>query len=113
MDKSYRLKMIDKLSRGVLTEEYIINCIAKDDGKINQLAYKKKQYRNDYNNFEEETEKLLVYRTPFVDVLVNECSMTVNDIKKSVVNVKEKNIPTKAVCDQIRNMLVSGDYWIE
>lgn len=113
MDRSYRLKMEDKLSRGVLTKEYILNCIAKVDVKINQLAYKKKQYRDRYNNFQDEMEKLIAYRRPFADVLVKEFSMTVSEIIISVKNVNEKNIPTKAVCDQIRNMLVSGDYWIE
>ena len=27
--------------------------------------------------------------------------------------VKEKNIPTKKVCDQIRNIIVSGSYRID
>ena len=39
--------------------------------------------------------------------------MSLDDIKQAVANVKEKNIPTKAICDQIREIIVSGVYWIE
>lgn len=117
MDKSYRLKMEDKLSKNILTVEYIINCIAKYDNKISQLAYKEKQWRNNpYNNYKMNMDKMIAYRKPFVDVLMKQCNMSLGDIKEAVANVKEKNIPTKKVCDQIRNIIVSGSYridWIE
>ena len=43
MDRSYRLKMEQKLIDNILTDEYVINCIAKYENKINQLAYKEKK----------------------------------------------------------------------
>lgn len=42
MDRSYRLKMEQKLNDNTLTVEYVMNCIAKYEAKINQLAYKLK-----------------------------------------------------------------------
>lgn len=114
MDKSYRLKMEEKLNNNTLTVEYVINCIAKFEDKINQLAYKEKQYRNvGYNNFKLELDELIAYRKPFVDFLMRDCHISLDDIKESVANVKEKNIPTKKVCDQIRDIIVSNAYWIE
>lgn len=114
MDRSYRLKMEEKLNANTLTVEYVINCIAKFENKINQLAYKEKQYRNvGYNNFKLELDELIAYRKPFVDFLMSDCHMSLDDIKESVANVKEKNIPTKKVCDQIRDIITSGTYWIE
>lgn len=114
MDRSYRLKMEEKLNNNTLTVEYVINCIAKFENKINQLAYKEKQYRNvGYNNFKVELDELITYRKPFVDFLMRDCHMSLDDIKKSVASVKEKNIPTKKVCDQIRDIIISSTYWIE
>ena len=46
MDRSYRLKMEELLSTNVLTREYLLNCVAKDEKKINDIAYKKKQYES-------------------------------------------------------------------
>ena len=114
MDKSYRLKMEERLSNNILTAEYVLNCIAKYENKINQLAYKEKQYRNvGCNNFKIELDELISYRKPFIDFLMKDCHMSLDDIKNSVANVKEKNIPTKNVCEQIRNIILSGGYWIE
>lgn len=114
MDKSYRLKMEQKLNENILTVEYVINCVAKFDNKINQLAYKEKQYRNiGYNNYKLELEELIAYRKPFVDFLIRYCHMSLDDIKDAVANVKEKNIPTKKVCEQIRDIIISTVYWIE
>ena len=65
MDKSYRLKMEERLNSNILTVEYVINCIAKFEGKINQLAYKEKQYRNvDYgcDNYKIRLEERVTYR---------------------------------------------------
>lgn len=42
MDKSYRVKMEEKLRNNILTTEYVFNCVAKYENKINQLAYKEK-----------------------------------------------------------------------
>ena len=47
MDRSYRLKMEDKLNTNTLTKEYILNCIAKKvvvtadcvEGKADALFY--------------------------------------------------------------------------
>lgn len=114
MDKSYRLKMEQKINENILTAEYVINCIAKFENKINQLAYKEKQYRNaGSNNYRLELDKLISYRKPFVDFLIRDCQMSLDDIKNAVANVKEKNIPTKKVCDQIRDIIISTVYWIE
>lgn len=114
MDKSYRVKMEEKLRNNILTTEYVFNCVAKYENKINQLAYKEKQYRNvGCNNFKLELEELIAYRKPFIDFLMKDCHMSLDDIKNSVVNVKEKNIPTKKVCEQIRDIILSGVYWIE
>ena len=116
MDRSYRLKMEERLSNNILTIEYVLNCIAKYEDKINQTAYKEKQYRNvDYgsDNYKIRLDELIAYRKPFVDFLMKECRMPLDDIKDAVANVKEKNIPTKKVCDQIRDIILSGGYWIE
>lgn len=116
MDKSYRLKMEQKLNDNTLTVEYVINCIAKYENKINQLAYKEKQWRNvDYgcDNYKIRLEEQIAYRKPLIDFLMKDCHMSLDDIKQAVANVKEKNIPTKKVCDQIRDIILSGVYWIE
>lgn len=116
MDRSYRLKMEQKLNDNVLTIEYVINCIAKFENTLNQLAYKEKQYRYvDYgsDNYKIRLDEKIEYRKPFVDFLMKECHMSLDDIKNSVAKVKEKNIPTKKVCDQIREIILSGVYWIE
>ena len=100
MDRSYRLKMEDKLNTNTLTKEYILNCIAKHEKKINDLAYKGKQYRaSNYNNHKLERDKLIEYRQPFIDVLMKEYRMSLDDIKTALQSVKDKNIPTNAVCD--------------
>lgn len=114
MDKSYRLKMEDKINSNTLTIEYVINCIAKNEDKINKLAYKEKQYRNTkYNNYKTELDEMIVYRQPFIDFLMKDCKMSLDDIKNAVDKVKEKNIPTKDMCNRIRDIIVSGSYWIE
>lgn len=114
MDRSYRLKMEDKLNSNTLTKEYILNCIAKHEKKIDTLAYKEKQYRGSpYNNHKLELDKLIEYRKPFVDVLMREYRMSLDDIKTALQSVKDKNIPTNAVCDQIRNIITNGCYFFE
>lgn len=114
MDRSYRLKMEQRLNNNTLTVEYVINAIAKFENKINQLAYKEKQYRNaGCNNYKLELDEMITYRQPFIDFLMKDCHMSLDDIKKSVANVKEKNIPTKAICDKIREIILSSVYWIE
>ena len=106
--------MEQKLNDNILTDEYVINCIAKYENKINQLAYKEKQYRNvGCNNFKLELDELITYRQPFVDFLMKDCHMSLDDIKVSVSKVKEKNIPTKVICDKVRDIILSGVYWIE
>ena len=116
MDKSYRLKMEQKLSENTLTVEYVINCIAKYENKINQLAYKEKKYKNvdcGRDNYKIRLKERITYRQPFIDFLMKDCHMSLDDIKNAVANVKEKNIPTKIVCDQIRGIILSGVYLIE
>lgn len=114
MDRSYRLKMEEKLNNNTVTKEYVLNCIAKYESKINQLAYKERQYRNAYgNNYKLDMDKLIAYRKPFVDFLVKEFQMSLAEIKNAVAEVKEKNIPTKNVCDQIREIICSNAYWVE
>lgn len=114
MDRSYRLKMEEKLKSNTLTKEYILNCIAKHEKKINELAYKEKQYRaSNYNNHKLEMDKLIEYRKPFVDVLMREYRVSLDDIKIALSDVKDKNIPTNAVCDQIRNIITNGGYFLE
>lgn len=116
MDRSYRLKMEERLSNNILTSEYVLNCVAKLDEPINKLAYKEKQYRNvDYgnDNYRIKLDEKIAYRKPFIDFLMKECHMSLDNIKNLVANVKEKNFPTKKVCDQIRDIILSGSYWIE
>lgn len=116
MDKSYRLKMEEKLNNNILTMEYVINCVAKLDEPINKLAYKEKQYRYvDYgsDNYRIRLEELIAYRKPFIDFLMKDCHMLLGDIKEAVANVKDKNYPTKKVCNQIREMIASSNYCIE
>lgn len=114
MDKSYRLKMEERLSNNIITKEYVINCVARFETKINQLAYKEKQYRNaGYNNFKLQMDDLIAYRKPFIIFLMKNCHMSLDDIKDSVGNVKEKNKPTIKVCNRIREIIISGNYFIE
>ena len=114
MDRSYRLKMEEKINSNTLTIEYVINCIAKNEDKINKLAYKEKQYRNtNCNNYKIELDELIAYRQPFIDLLMKDCKMSLDDIKNAVANVKEKNIPNKDMCNRIREIIVSGSYGIE
>lgn len=114
MDRSYRLTMEERLSNNILTVEYVLNCVAKYEDKINQLAYREKQYRNaGYNNFKGQLNGLITYRKPFIDILMNGYHMSLDDIKVSLCKVKEKNIPTKEVCDRIREIIVAGHYELE
>lgn len=114
MDRSYRLKMEEKLSNNILTVEYVLNCVAKYEDKINQLAYKEKQYRNAaYNNFKSQLDEMVSYRKPFIDILMKGYRMSLDDIKNSLSGVREKNIPTKQTCDRIREIIVAGHYELE
>lgn len=114
MDKSYRLKMEEKLSNNILTVGYVLNCVAKYENKINQLVYKEKQYGNvGYNNFRSQLNGLVTYRKPFIDILMKGYHMSLDDITDSLCKVKEKNIPTKQVCDYAREIIVSGNYQLE
>ena len=119
MDRSYRLRMENKLNDGILTVDIIASCIAKNELKINKLAYGIKRYSNYNNNtFVEDDrqlklDELIAYRQPFVDVLIKRCHMSLDEVKSVVDIVKEKNIPTKAVIDKVRVMLISGNYWLD
>lgn len=114
MDRSYRLKMEELLSTNVLTREYLLNCVAKDEKKINDIAYKKKQYESArVNVFTSKFDELIEYRKPFIDVLMSEYHMSLDEIKTALQNVKEKNIPTKEVCNRIRDIILSGCYFVE
>ena len=111
MNKSYRLKMEQLLSEHKLSKELIINCIAKSDKKVADLAYKEKQYKNvSYNNFKLELDKLIQYRQPFFDVLREGYHMTLAEIKSEIAVADINKIPTKRVIDQIREMLETWDY---
>lgn len=106
--------MEEKLNDNVLTKEYVLNCIAKYEKKINKLAYKEKQYRSvAYNNYKAELNELIQYRQPFIEFLMKEYRMSINDIKSDLLSVKEKNIPSKSVCDMTRNIIVNGFYKID
>lgn len=119
MDRSYRLKLEEKLNNGVLTVDIISNCIAKNDNRINKLAYKVKQYKYWYESMDAidenklKLDELIAYRQPFIDVLMKYCHFSLDEVKNMVSNVKEKNIPTKSICDRVREMIVSGSYWLE
>lgn len=111
MNKSYRLKMEQLLSEHKLTKELIINCIAKSDKKVSDLAYKEKQYRNiGYNNFKQELDNLIQYRQLFFDVLKDGYHMTLAEIKNEITIADANKIPTKKVIDQIREMIETWDY---
>ena len=119
MDRSYKLKMEEKLNNGILTVDIIVSCIAKNENKINKLAYDIKKYQQFYDGINRVNEskikmdELVKYRKPFIDVLMKSCFLSLDEIKEKVANVKEKNIPTKVICDMVRAMLVSGNYWLE
>ena len=111
MNRSYRLKMEQLLSEHKLTKELIINCIAKSDKKVSDLAYKEKQYRNiGYNNFKQNLDELIKYRQPFFDVLKGGYHMTLAEIKNEIAIADENKIPTRKVADQIRDMIETWDY---
>lgn len=111
MNKSYRLKMEQLLSEHKLTKELLINCIAKSDKKVADLAYREKQYRYaGYNNFKQELDELIKYRQPFFDVLKDGYHITLEEVKKEIANADVNRIPTNKVIDQIRNMIETWDY---
>lgn len=94
------------LNENKLTKELLINCIAKSDKKVADLAYKEKQYRNaDYNNCKQELDELIKYRQPFFDILKNVYHMTLAEIKSEIAVADVNKIPTKKVIDQIRDMV--------
>lgn len=99
------------LNEHKLTKELLINCIAKSDKTVSDLAYKEKQYRNvNYNNFKQELNELIRYRQPFFDVLKDGYHMTLEEIKSEVSIADENKIPTKKVINQIREMIETWDY---
>lgn len=99
------------LSEHKLTKELLINCIAKSDKKVADLAYKERQYRYvGYNNFRQELDELIQYRQPFFDVLEDGYHMTLAEIKSDIAVVDVNKIPTKKVIDQIRDMIGTCDY---
>ena len=114
MNRSYRLKMEDKLKLNVLTAEYIINCIAKHEKKINELAYTEKRYgKATYERVKLDKDKMISYRKPFIDVLMKGYGMSLEVIQSNLQMVDDKNIPTQAVCDRIRNIILNGCYVLE
>lgn len=118
MDRSYRLKMEERLNMNILTKEYILSCIVKPNKRIGKLLYKKKQYKSVlFQSYEleidEEINNLIKYRKPFIDVLMKDYNMSLDDIKTELQGIKDKNIPTNAVCDNIRNIIINGCYFLE
>ena len=114
MDKSYKSKMEEKINNNILTIEYVINCVAKLENKINKLAYREKQYRHSYqNNIKEELEYEIEYRKPFIEFLINKYCLSMNEIKELIKNTKDKNKPTKKTCDRIREIIINDNYTIE
>jgi len=111
--------MENKLNDGILTVDIIASCITKNELKINKLAYEIKRYSNYNNNtFVEDDRQLkldemIAYRQPFVDVLMKRCHMSLDEVRGAVNNIKEKNIPTMAVCDRVRSMILSDTYWLD
>ena len=111
MNRSYRLKMEQLLSEHKLTKELLISCIAKSDKKVVDLAYREKQYQYaGYNNFKQELDELIKYRQPFFDVLKDGYHMSLEEIKKEIVNADSNKIPTNKFIDQIRNMIETWYY---
>ena len=81
------------LSGHKLTKELLINCIAKSDKKVADLAYKEKQYRNiEYNNFKQELDEWIRYRQPFFDVLKDGYHMTLAEIKSEIAVADENEM---------------------
>lgn len=115
MDRSYRLKMENKLHSNIITKEYVLNCVAKYEKRISTLAYKEKQYRavSYINYYKMDLEEMIEYRKPFIDILMRGYRMSLDDIKAALSNVKTKNIPSRAVCDEIRNIIINGEYVLE
>ena len=44
---------------------------------------------------------------------MKEYRMSLDDVKTALQSVKDKNIPTNAVCDQIREIITNGCYFLE
>jgi len=113
MNKSYRLKIEQLLNEHKLTKELLINCIAKSDKKVSDLAYKEKQYRYvGCNNFKLELDNLIEYRQPFFDVLKDGYHMTLAEIKSEIAVADVNKIPTKKVIEQVRDMIETRDYML-
>lgn len=112
MNRSYRLKMEYMLSNNILTQEILINCCTKFDSKISRLAYNEKCYKN-YEcrgSNQEQLQELIDYRKPFMDVLMREYKLSLDVIKDMMAEADNRNIPTKKVCDQIRDIISNGKY---
>ena len=120
MDKSYKTKMEERLGNHILTKEYVLNCTAKYNKKIAKYAYASKKYENalvtacgEENVDKQKMEYWIDARKPFMNVLKWECHMNIDQIKEELTQVKSKNIPAWSVCDQIRDMIVNGNYTMQ
>jgi len=120
MDKSYKTKMEERLNNHILTKEYVLNCTAKYNKKIVKYAYASKKYENavqrTYGQENEDKQKMKYWieaRKPFIEVLKRDFHMNIDQIKEELLQVKSKNIPAWTVCDQIRDMIVYGNYGIQ
>lgn len=57
--------------------------------------------------------ELIAYRRPFIDVLIYEYNLSLAAIKEMVSDVPEQSIPTKAVCDRVREMIITNNYLLQ
>lgn len=89
-----------------MTKQGYVKC-----GLVDGLA--STYYIDELGNHKLELDKLIEYRQPFIDVLMKEYRMSLDDIKTALQSVKDKNIPTNAVCDQIRGIITNGCYFLE
>jgi len=115
MNRSYRLKIEDMLSNNILTQEILINCCAKYNSKISRLAYNEKCYKN-YEcrgSNQEQLQELIDYRKPFMDVLMREYKLSLDVIKDMIAEADVGNIPTKKIRDQVRDIILNGNYQLE
>lgn len=125
MDRSYRIKLQNKLDNGALDKYTIVSCIAKIEPKISKYAYNAKRFKDctiglsdstgelkkEFNeNRMEPIRKLQNYRQPFIEVLTRKYRMSLDDIKISISEVRQKDIPTNNIIDSIRQLIVSGQY---
>lgn len=123
MHRSYRLKIENCINTSTLTIELLLVCIAKLNPIIKDLSYKVKKdanvdkvygIGNCYSNSNaEHIQKKEFYsdiRKPMMDVLLRDYHISFDEIVTRTNEIPEIKIPTMKVCQQVQEIINSGNY---